>query len=403
MKTISPPQRFCPYCGDPVRPEVATCFTCGQVLKAWSIYQDSKDHAAVRTRPGPVVAVQRRGAKGPVYPGRLVTAPRSPQRTSRLAFLLSVFLVLLLLLLGFGLIAVLAHQQAMTIPQRQAQATPATSQATPLPRPTPAIMLASLYHVGENPAGATGTTLQISGDHFAPHVGMAFLLDGEPAPGSQVVQSDDAGQAQADVVITAGWSIGTHVLSAQEATDPDHLSSNGVTLVVVAQGQAGTPGPNGAPPDGMSFVLSLTVSPIDTSTKATLPSFYDTLTVLGRPDPKGGLVCDEQHDTGQPIETKSRGGGLSYVVTYVATCSGTYKGGRLSYTETATSFQLVYASGLTCQAQVPVVLQSLEGSFLDGTTVNGSFRADALDFTCSNGQSSTNAPQTGAWSGTITG
>jgi hypothetical protein len=216
-----------------------------------------------------------------------------------------------------------------------------------------------------------------------------------------MVQSDAGGREQTEAVVTASWSIGTHVLTAQEVDDG--RSSNGVTLVVVAPGQASTPGPNGAPADNVSFVLSLTISPVDANTRATLPSFYDTLTVLGRPDPTGGMVCDPQHDTGQPVETTSRGGGPSYVLTYVATCSGTYAGGHLTYTETATSFQIVYASGLTCQAQVPVVLQSLEGSFLDAMTVNGSFRADALDFVCSNGQSSQNAPQTGTWSGTITG
>jgi hypothetical protein len=272
--------------------------------------------------------------------------------------------------------------------------------STPAPAPTaPSLAVTSQYHVGSVLAGAAGTTLHISGAGFAANSPVTLLLDGALAPDTLRIQSDPTGQAQTDLTLTANWPIGRHTLSARDGQG--HTVATGVSLVVVAQGEAMTPGPNGAPYDSQTFSFTATVSPADAVTGAPLPGFAHTLAVTGRPDPAGGAVCDLQHDTNQPITQTGVSGGVAYTQTYLATCSGTYKGGKLSYIETLTSYQITFANGVACRANVPVVHQSLTGSFTDAKTIIGVYSADAMTITCSNGTSIQDNPQKGTWTGVL--
>ena len=70
-------------------------------------------------------------------------------------------------------------------------------------------------------------------------------------------------------------------------------SGNGVALKIVSQGQAHTPGPNGAPPDDQTFNINASVVPDGEV------SYSIKLEVTGGPDPNGGSVCAPGADGSQ--------------------------------------------------------------------------------------------------------
>ena len=267
-----------------------------------------------------------------------------------------------------------------------------------LTRPKPTVTVASDYKVGSTPAGSTGTTFRFTGSNFSGNSAITFLLDGNPTPDAATAQSDSNGTVKADLKVTSGWTIGNHALSAKDASGYSPQTSS--TVAIVAQGQANTPGPNGAPPDDTpSFTVNATVSPQDAVTGQPFQDFRDTLADTGQPDPAGGTVCDPQNDSGQPTTQTGTSSGIGFTVTAIFTCSGTYKGGALTYTEKATSYQVAFDNGIKCQANVPFVNQDLSGRFTDANTISGTYKSDAVTFICSNGQSIQSNPQKGTWTG----
>lgn len=268
-----------------------------------------------------------------------------------------------------------------------------------LTRPKPTITVTSDYKVGTTPAGSTGTSFHFTGADFSGNSAITFLLDGNPAPDSTTVQSDSKGNLETDLKVSSNWTTGNHTLSAKDASG--YAPQTGYAITIVAQGETNTPGPNGAPPDDTpSFTLNASVSPQDAVTGQQLQTYQDVLTVTGKPDPAGGTVCDQRYDTNQPVtQTGTTSSGVGYTITYIATCSGTYKGGMLTYTETITSYQVAFANGLNCRGNVPFVNQNLTGTFTDANTVSGTYKSDALIITCSNGQSIQGNPQKGTWTG----
>jgi Double zinc ribbon len=271
--------------------------------------------------------------------------------------------------------------------------------------PRPVITVLSHYQQHGVSAGATTTSLHVTGKWFSYHSAITFLLDGHPAPGSQGAESDAQGNVIADLTVTDDWGLGDHVLTAKDAQG--YATQSGRPLSIVPQGEAGTPGPNGAPADDASFTLSVTVQTTAPITGAA-QSMQETLAITGQADPAGGTVC-QARDNGQPftqtgtvLDTSGMPTGVTYQETLTATCSGSYKGGQLSYTETATSDQYVLSNGLTCQASAPYTLQSLSGSFSDATTSSGSWSAAGPAITCSQPFPFTPFPtQQGSWSGAI--
>jgi hypothetical protein len=269
-----------------------------------------------------------------------------------------------------------------------------------LTRPKPTIDVTSMYKVGSTPAGSTSTTLQVTGEKFSSNSTITFLLDGQPAPGNQTALSDSNGDVKATLTITADWGVGQHIITARDANN--YVTQQGFTVSIVAQGEANTPGPNGAPADDTpSFNLNVTINSQDAVTGQTYDPFNDHLTVTGQPDPAGGKVCNPQYDDNGPHTNTGTTNGVSYVETQVFSCSGTYKGGKLSYTEHATEDQIVFGNGVTCTAQVPYVFEQLDGTFTDGQNISGTYSEDAITFTCTNGQSIQLDPSKGTWTGTI--
>jgi len=232
-----------------------------------------------------------------------------------------------------------------------------------LTRPQPAISVTSAYKVGSTPAGSNGTVFHIAGQQFSNASAISFLLDGTTLPGKQNVHSDASGNFRADLLVTDAWALGRHLLSARDASNA--APKNGVPVIIVPQGQANTPGLYGAPPDDASFKLNLSIQGVDTLGNQF--TNQATLIITGHPDPTGGTVC-RSRDNGQPlvytgatVDTKE-----AIKETYTLSCSGSYKGGKITFTETFRSDVIVFTADnppTTCTLNGPHLDQQLTGSY----------------------------------------
>ena len=271
-----------------------------------------------------------------------------------------------------------------------------------LSRPRPLISITSNYKVGNALAGANGTILHLSGQKFSSNSAITFLLDGHVAPGNPGTRSDSNGNVSADVTITDAWSVGTHTLTARDASN--YSTKNSVSVTIVQSGQANTPGPNGAPPDDASFRV---IAQIQGSQST------ETEVVTGHPDPMGGTVCQPE-DNGQPIVTTgvTSNSPIPYRKTSTYSCAGSYKGGKLTLTETLTSDVYVFSepdgTTVTCTLNSPQPDGQMSGSYTGNNTFSGTFTYPAIpdsDYPCdrSNGISNFHqGSQSTNWTGQVT-
>ncbi len=266
-----------------------------------------------------------------------------------------------------------------------------------LTRPQPVISVSSMYHVRSINAGSTGTSLHVSGQKFSANSAITFLLDGAPIVSGTRVQSDTNGIFQTDLMITSSWIMGDHTLTAEDANG--NTTKPGIPVTIVQQGVAHTPGPNGSPPDDMSFTINISIQATD-STGKTLSPIVQTLTVTGQADPAGGTVC-QSRDNGQPQSINSTfvNNGGSYTETHVYSCSGSYKSGKLTYTETVTSDKYTLSNNITCTATTPYTYEQLQGSFTTANMVSGTVSVVATKATCPDGSSITTNALSGKWTG----
>ena len=264
-----------------------------------------------------------------------------------------------------------------------------------LTRPQPIIAVTSQYMMGTTPAGSAGTRLHVLGYKFSSNSTISFLLDGNLAPGQPVVQSDADGNFSADLAVTSDWSVGTHKLTARDSGN--YLTKNVGSITVVHQGEAHTPGPNGAPPDDASFSVKVTIS-------ASGGSFARLLTVTAQPGRDSGTVCDVALDTNQPTNsTGTAQDGTAYKASATYSCNGTYKGGKINYSETISNEKTDFANGVSCQITSGTALQ-VNGTFTSATSISGTFTRPGASVSCSQGgQSNTNnvAGDSGSWTGSL--
>ncbi len=261
----------------------------------------------------------------------------------------------------------------------------------------PRLKVSSSYHVGTLPAGATGTSLRLNGEGFAPNSQVTLYLDGGALTGNQV-RTDSNGRLQANLSVTDAWKPGQHTLTAADASN--NRVEQGVTVVIVPQGQAHTPGPNGAPPDDASFKVAFTVSNGSQTQSG-------TLTITGHPDPVGGTVCasyaNGMRDDGQPHTLSGEtSDGFRYQETLTANCRGTYRTGKISYEEIYSQDKVTLETltgTVTCTAAPHTV--KMEGSFVDATHVKGTFSSPLFSYSCDNGESSQVQATTGTWEGQL--
>ena len=263
-----------------------------------------------------------------------------------------------------------------------------------LTRPKPVITVTSQYTSGSSLVGSTSTTFHIRGSQFSSNSTISFLLDGQQTPGNQSALSDANGTFIANLTVTAQWAMGKHTLTARDAGG--YETKVGQSVLIVQTGVAGTPGPNGAPADDTQlFTLHVTIQ------RQGLQNATETLTVTGQPDPAGGTVCNKSADDGQShTATSSDGQGGTLTETFVLKCSGIYKTGKITYTETVSSDKVAFSSGRTCTLVAPYNDQQLTGSFTDSTHASGTLSSDAAIYSCNQGGGIAIPPQTGTWTGT---
>jgi hypothetical protein len=255
-----------------------------------------------------------------------------------------------------------------------------------LNRPQPVINATSNYKVGNTLAAANGTILHISGQKFSSNSAITFLLDGNVAPGNPSAQSDSSGNFSADVPVTGAWSIGTHTLTARDAGN--NSTKNSVSVTIVQPGTANTPGPNGAPPDDATFTLNLSAK--GTYNQVNQPFTSDEiLHITGHPDPNGGTVC-QNGDTGQQKSTSgvTLDTHIAFTETYSLSCQGSYKSGKVTYTETLLTDMITYtATGISCTMNSPHMNQQITGSYTGQNTFSGTLVYGSVpqrDFHCTN-------------------
>jgi hypothetical protein len=252
-----------------------------------------------------------------------------------------------------------------------------------LTRPKPVMTITSTYHVSSMPAGSTSTVLHIAATNFSGSSAITFLLDNQPVASNQHVTSDANGSVKTDLMITSDWALGNHTLTATDASG--YITKVGSRVAIVEQGQAHTPGPNGAPPDDMVFNLNLHIQFQDAGTGKQLGTLSDNLAVTGKPGPSGGTVCQYYDDGDKHIYTGTDKYNDAYTETYSTTCTGTYKGGKLTYTQTVTSDKIVYTDGVTCIALTPYTSQHLEGAFTNSHLISGTYSSDSFTWNCDKG------------------
>jgi hypothetical protein len=236
-----------------------------------------------------------------------------------------------------------------------------------LTRPQPVISLTSIYKAGNTFAGTSGTTLNIRGEKFSSNSVITFLLDGATAPGSQKATSDSKGNFRVDLKITDAWMVGTHTLTARDASN--YSTQNSVTVMVVSQGQANTPGPLGAPPDDATFKVNASVQGQFT---AGFPfTAQETEIVTGHPDPAGGSVCQSSPEVTTGVTTN---GLVPYQDTRTYSCTGSYKAGKITLTVMIMSDVYVFSSpgSGSCALKSPQTNEQLTGSYTGQNTFTGS-------------------------------
>ena len=276
-----------------------------------------------------------------------------------------------------------------------------------LNRPQPLISITSNFKNGSTLIGANGTVLHISGQKFSGNSAITFLLDGNTAPGNPVAHSDSSGNFSADVKITGAWSVGTHTLTARDASN--YSTKNSVSVTIVQPGVANTPGPNGAPPDDATFTISLSAKGNYSGSVNQPFTTNETLRVTGHPDPAGGTVC-QNGDNGQKFSSSgvTLDTHIAFTETYSFSCQGSYKGGKVTYTETLVTNVITYtSSGVSCTLISPQMNQQVTGSYTSQNTFSGTFvygHTPQSDFRCTDPNSYFfYIGGTGTWTGTVGG
>lgn len=260
-------------------------------------------------------------------------------------------------------------------------------------RPQPFIAVNSQYEVNMTPTGSTSTAFRVSGHKFSGSSSITFLLDNKVVPGNPAAQSDNNGNVTTTLNVTSDWPLGDHTLTARDASG--YTTKEGVVLKIVLQGQADTPGPNSAPPDDKTFSINATYLPSGQVSQQL------KLDVTGKPDPSGGSVCRSGGGDGTQQTYNGTDNIGTYADTYTLTCSGTYKAGKLSFTETMSSDKYVYTNGVTCTEHTPYVFIHLEGTFSSATNIGGSYSSESDDYDCTQGATLKSIAQQGNWTGQV--
>ncbi|RAQ97212.1 hypothetical protein [Thermogemmatispora tikiterensis] len=264
----------------------------------------------------------------------------------------------------------------------------------------PTIRVESRYSVGSTPAASSGTQLYVSGQYFALSATVEFALDGQVMTGQGFRgKSDSQGELALYLDVNNLWPLGTHRLAAIDTST--NKKTEAVTIDIVQQGQAHTPGPHGAPPDNASFQLNALIRGKDSDGQ--MISYSLRLAVTGQPDPAGGTVCTSDDD--QLAHTYDGSvQGVPYHQRWVARCSGTYRQGHIRYTRLMLEDSYVFTKDnttITCRAPSSFEAMMLVGDFTSSQLASGNYHAPYMSLQCDHGATDYLPSAPGTWTGVL--
>jgi hypothetical protein len=263
--------------------------------------------------------------------------------------------------------------------------------------PHPVMKISSTYNNAQGkPVAASGTTLHISAQNFAANSPITFLLNNKPLNETRQTQSDGNGNVITDLAVTSEWKIGQDTLTAHDA---NNTTTGSTEIEVVQPGQSHTPGPHGAPADDASFTIQVEIQ-VRNSYGYSF-SYPYTLTVTGHPDPAGGTVCSSRDNGTTDTQQDTQG-----QITGTYSCSGTYKGGNVSYIEAVKTQTLTFLTGETCTLRSPQQpYLEITGSYTSQDNFSGTAIQHAIDSSMYNCNPTDTIgsiiANTGTWTGTV--
>jgi hypothetical protein len=261
----------------------------------------------------------------------------------------------------------------------------------------PQMVITSVYNTQGPPIAADGTKLHVKGQQFAANSTITFLLNNIPLNETQKVQSDGNGNVTTDLTVTSAWKLGRDTLTAYDTTNS--ISTSATEIQIVQPGQSHTPGPHGAPADDASFTIQLEIQVRNSYGNSF--SYPYTLIVAGHPDPAGGTVCSSRDNGTSDTQPDTEG-----QITGTYSCSGTYKGGNVSYTEAVNTQKLTFTTGETCTLRSPQQpYLEITGSYTNQDNFSGTAIQHAVDssmYTCTPADTTGFIiAHTGTWTGTV--
>ncbi|GHO66359.1 hypothetical protein KSC_052510 [Ktedonobacter sp. SOSP1-52] len=364
---VYPPQAPMPQPGAPYDPAAMPSVSSPQ-----NIYPPIPGQAPYSGPQGAPSAFPPQGSTpyGPYYPPVPAPAPRKRSWFSSTPAKILIAAILLVLLIGGSATSYYIYL---------------------ITRPKPVISIDSVYNVNALPTGSTNVGLTFKGSDFTKSSPITILMDGYPLPGQPQIISDKDGKAEAVLTVKEEWVTGKHTLTAKDGDG--YTTAKGVAINIVKQGEAGTPGPGGAPADNESFTISG-----QTNKNTDL-----NITVTGQPDPQGGLACFEGADGHVFTDTGKLDDGTPYTTKYATTCSGTYKSGKLEVTETMKQEETTFVTQgvtFTCKTKTPYESLKVEGTYGPNQRFSGTYTFPATTATCTPYDISlTTQAESGTWDG----
>ena len=269
----------------------------------------------------------------------------------------------------------------------------------------PVISVISKYFDNGTPAGSggttDGTTLQVTGNQFAANSAITFFLDNTAIRQDMQAVTNASGKFSTDLQVTSAWSLGQHKLTAQDASK--NTTNNSTTISIVQQGYNVTPGPNGSPTNTANFKITADFH-MQSANKVT--SNQLELDITGQSDSQGGTVCAPGDDGSQHKYQFTLSNGTTVNEVYTFTCSGTYKGGHLTYND-ALDTDVYSDAGGSCSltGSQPSYIQ-MTGNYTTEHQFSGDIIVNSINgsqYTCTgdltfNGST---AGGTGTWTGTV--
>jgi len=245
------------------------------------------------------------------------------------------------------------------------------------------------------PAAADSTTLQITGKQFVANSPLTFLLDSTAVKQDMQAESDASGNVTATLTVAPNWPLGQHKLTAHDANNNTTNSSTAISIV--HQGEAHTPGPNGAPPNDATFKINMEFHMQDTS----FTSKYELdINYQGKP------VC-APGDDGSPQKSQgSTTNGMAYTETSSYTCNGSYQAGVVVYDDTLNTDIYVDANGGTCSLNrsQPSYIH-IKGNYTTSQQFSGDITVNSIagnQYTCTGDLTfNTTRGSSGTWTGTV--